>query len=101
MEEREIAPRVWRVHARFGFMEQPDLPELIERAQAKGYPVGDPSNATYFIGHETIVPREGGKGLPRLVRRIFWFLLRNSNDASDYFRLPRDMVVEIRRQFAI
>ena len=55
----------------------------------------DPSNATYFIGHETIVPREDGKGLPRIVRSTFWFLLRNSNDASDYFRLPRDMVVEI------
>ena len=99
MEEREIAPRVWRAHA-LGFMEQPDLPELLQRAQAKGYPV-DPSNATYFIGHETIVPREDGKGLPRIVRSTFWFLLRNSNDASDYFRLPRDMVVEIGRQFAI
>jgi KUP system potassium uptake protein len=100
MEEREIAPRVWRAQARFGFMEQPDLSELLKRAQAKGYPV-DPSNATYFIGHETIVPREDGKGLPRLVRSTFWFLLRNSSDASDYFRLPRDMVVEIGRQFAI
>jgi KUP system potassium uptake protein len=100
MEEREIAPRVWRAQARFGFMEQPDLSELLQRAQAKGYPV-DPSNATYFIGHETIVPREDGKGLPRMVRITFWFLLRNSNDASDYFRLPRDMVVEIGRQFAV
>jgi KUP system potassium uptake protein len=100
MEAREIGPRVWRAHARFGFMEQPDLSELLQRAQAKGYPV-DPSNATYFIGHVTIVPREDGKGLSRLVRSTFWFLLRNSSDASDYFRLPRDMVVEIGRQFAI
>ena len=100
IEAREIAPGVWRAHARFGFMEQPDLSELLQRAQAKGYPV-DPSNATYFIGHVTIVPREDGKGLPRLVRSAFWFLLRNANDASDYFRLPRDMVVEIGRQFAI
>jgi KUP system potassium uptake protein len=45
--------------------------------------------------------REDGKGLSRLVRIPFWFLLRNSSDASDYFRLPRDMVVEIGRQFAI
>jgi KUP system potassium uptake protein len=100
MEAREIAPRVWRAQARFGFMEQPDLSELLQRAQAKGYPV-DPKNATYFIGHITIVPREDGKGLPPLVRSAFWFLLRNSNDASDYFRLPRDMVVEVGRQFAV
>jgi K+ transporter len=50
----------------------------------------DPSNATYFVGHETIVPREDGKGLLRLVRITFWFLLQNMSDASDYFRLPRE-----------
>jgi KUP system potassium uptake protein len=94
MESREIAPRVWRAQARFGFMEQPNLSEVLQHAQARGYPI-DPSNATYFIGHVTIVPREDGKGLSRLVRSTYWFLLRNSIDASDYFRLPRDMVVEI------
>ena len=73
MDVREIAPRVWRANARFGFMEQPDLSEVLQRVKARGYPV-DPSNATYFIGHVTIVPREDRKGLPRLVRSTFWFL---------------------------
>ena len=100
LEIREIAPRVWRAHARFGFMEQPDLPALLQQAQAKGFPV-DPANATYFIGHVTIVPREDGKGLPRLVRATIAFLRYNSVEAIEYFRLPRDMVVEIGRQFAI
>jgi KUP system potassium uptake protein len=99
-EVREIAPQVWRVHAHYGFMEQPDLPALLERAHARGYPV-DPSNLTYFIGRETIAAREDGEGLPRLVERTFSFLLRNSSEAIEYFRLPRDMVVEIGRQFAI
>jgi KUP system potassium uptake protein len=100
VELREIAPQVWRVHAHFGFMEQPDLHALLERAQARGYPV-DPSNATYFVGRETVVPREDGKGLPRLVERTFAFLLRNSSEAIEYYRLPRDVVFEIGRQFAI
>jgi len=99
-EVREIAPRMWRVHAHFGFMEQPDLPALLQRAHDRGYPV-DPANVTYFIGRETVVPREDGKGLPRLVESTFSFLLRNSSEAIEYFRLPRDMVVEIGRQFAI
>ena len=100
VEMREIAPQVWRVQARFGFMEQPDLPALLELLRVKGYPV-DPASATYFIGHETIVPREDGKGLPLLVRSAFAFLKRNSAEAAEYFRLPRDMVVEIGRQFTI
>jgi KUP system potassium uptake protein len=89
MDVREIAPRVWQVHIHFGFMEQPDIPALLKRAQATGYPV-DPSDVTYFIGRVTVVPREDGKGLPRLVRSIFTFLLRNSSDAIEYFRLPRE-----------
>jgi KUP system potassium uptake protein len=44
----EIAPRVWRVHAHFGFMEQSDIPAMLQRAQARGYPV-DASDVTYFI----------------------------------------------------
>ena len=92
--------RAWRAHAHFGFMEQPDIPALLQHLQAKGYPV-DFSNVTYFIGRETVVPREDGKGLPRLVQSTFAFLLRNSSEAVEYFRLPRDMVVEIGRQFAI
>ena len=100
VEVYEIALRVWRAHLHFGFMEQPDIPSLLQRAEARGYPV-DSSNATYFIGRETVVPREDGKGLPRLVQGTFAFLLRNSSEAIEYFRLPRDMVFEIGRQFAI
>ena len=99
-EVHEIAPKVWRVHAHYGFMEQPDLPALLQRAQNRGYPV-DPANVTYFIGRETVVPREDRKGLPRVVESIFSFLLRNSSEAIEYFQLPRDMVVEVGRQFAI
>jgi KUP system potassium uptake protein len=100
VDVHEIAPQVWRVHVHFGFMEQPDIPALLERAQARGYPV-DSANVTYFIGRETVASREDGKGVPRLVPRAFAFLLRNSSEAIEYFRLPRDMVVEIGRQSEI
>ena len=99
-EVHEIAPQVWRVHAHFGFMEQPDLPTLLQRAHDRGYPV-DPSNVTYFIGRETVVRREDGKGLSRFWEIAISFLLRNSSEAIEYYKLPRDMVVEIGRQFAI
>ncbi|WP_268871464.1 KUP/HAK/KT family potassium transporter [Rhizobium mesoamericanum] len=99
-EVREIAPRIWRAQVHCGFMEQPDLHALLQRAHDRGYPV-DPSNVTYFVGRESVVPRTDGKGLPRFVERVFSFLLRNSSEPIEYFRLPRDNVVEIGRQFAI
>ena len=97
---RQIGPQMWRNHAHYGFMEQPDLPALLERARAEGYPV-DLSRLTYFIGRETVVRRKDGKGLPWLVEVVFSFMLRNSSEAIDYLQLPRDEVVEIGRQFAI
>ncbi len=100
LKVRKIAPRVWRNNVHYGFMEQPDLAALLERARAEGYPV-DLSKLTYFIGRETVVRRKDGKGLPWLVVIVFAFMLRNSSEAIDYLHLPRDNVVEIGRQFAI
>ena len=100
LEVRQIAPKVWRVHAHYGFMEQPDLPALVERSRARRNAV-DPSDVTYFIGRETVVRRKDGKALPWLVEVVFSFMLRNSSEAIDYYQLPRDEVVEIGRQFAI
>jgi KUP system potassium uptake protein len=100
LEVRQIAPKVWRVHAHYGFMEQPDLPALVERSRASRNAV-DASDVTYFIGRETVVRRKDGKALPWLVESVFSFMLRNSSEAIDYLQLPRDEVVEIGRQFAI
>jgi KUP system potassium uptake protein len=99
LEVRQIGPQVWRNQAHYGFMEQPDLPALLEHARAEGYPVA--RSVTYYIGRETVVRRKDGKGLPWLVEVVFSFMLRNSSETIDYFHLPRDEVVEIGRQFAI
>jgi KUP system potassium uptake protein len=61
----------------------------------------DLSDVTYFVGHETVVPRDDAKGLPHWIEAIYSFMQRNSVHVSDYFRLPSDAVVEIGRQIAI
>jgi KUP system potassium uptake protein len=96
----EIAPDVWRARARFGFMQRPDVPALLQQAHAAGCRL-DLSDVTYFVGHETVVAREDGQGLPRWLERMFAFLQRNSMQVTDYFRLPADTVVEIGREVAI
>jgi len=96
----EIAPHVWRARARFGFMERPDVPALLNRAHSGGCGI-DLSDLTYFVGHETVVAKEDAGGLPRWVETVFAFLQRNSTHVTDYFRLPEETVVEIGRQVAI
>jgi KUP system potassium uptake protein len=96
----EIAPHVWRARARFGFMERPDVPALLQRAHDGGCSI-DLSDVTYFVGHETIVGREDARGLPHWLEAIYAFLQRNSAHVTEYFRLPADTVVEIGREIAI
>jgi KUP system potassium uptake protein len=96
----EVAPDFWRAVARYGFMERPVVPRLLERFRDKGCKV-DLSDVTYFVGHETIVSRGDGKGLPRWLVSIFAVLHRNAAHVTDVFNFPRDQVIEIGRLVAI
>jgi len=96
----EMAPNFWRARARFGFMDRPDIPAVLREAHALGCGVSL-DDVTYYVGHETIVHREGGFALPLWLERMFAFMQRNSVHVSDFFRLPADAVVEIGRQISV
>src|SRR5262249_11268170 len=96
----EIAPHLWRASADVGFMERPDLPTLLKLARQGGCKI-DLEDVTYYLGHETVVAREGRRAQPRWLEELYAFMQRNSAHATDYLRLPLDRVVEIGRQVAI
>ena len=96
----EVAPNYWRAEARFGFMERPHIPELLTTSKALGCTI-DLDDVTYYVGHETVVGREDGLGLPAWQERFFAVMERNAVHVSDFFSLPNDQVVEIGRQVAI
>ena len=96
----EVAPNFWRAEARFGFMERPHIPELLAASKSLGCTV-DLNDVTYYVGHETVVGREDGLGLPAWQERFFAVMERNAVHVSDFFSLPNDQVVEIGRQVSI
>jgi K+ transporter len=83
-----------------GFMERPDIPASLEAAHASGCGI-NLSDVTYYVGHETVVPSDSDKRLPRWVEALFAAMQRNSVHVSEYFKLPRDAIVEIGREVAI
>ncbi|HEY4044443.1 MAG TPA: KUP/HAK/KT family potassium transporter [Rhodopila sp.] len=95
-----VVPGLWRSVAHFGFTERPDVPAVLPQAQHRGCGI-DLSDVTYFVGHETVVRRDDGKGLPGWVEAMFAFMQRNSAHVTDYFRLPADTAVEVGREVAI
>lgn len=96
----EMAPGIWRARVRFGFMERPDVPAILEHAHNRGCAI-DLADVTYFVGHETVVARENAGAVAHWLERAYAFLQRNSAHVTDYFRLPPDNVVEIGREIAI
>jgi KUP system potassium uptake protein len=90
----------WRAEARFGFIERHSLGAVLKDCKLKGADI-DLDDVTYYVGHETIVPRDDGKGLPRWVVSVFAAMGRNASRISDSLELPHDRVVEIGREIAI
>jgi KUP system potassium uptake protein len=94
------APNFWRATVRYGFMERPDIPRLLQQLPRLGCNI-DLADVTYYVGHETVVRREDGEGLPLWQEAVFAVMERNAAHATDYFHLPTEQVVEIGRQIAI
>jgi KUP system potassium uptake protein len=96
----KLGENFWRLTVRYGFMEHPDIPVAIAAAGAYGCAL-QLNDITYYLGRETVLHRQDGKGMPRWREAIFAFLLRNSAQAAGFFNLPKDGVVEIGRQIEV
>ena len=59
-----VDDKFWRAEARRGFMERPDISAILRQCKAKGAEI-DLDDVTFYVGHETVIPREDGKGMPR------------------------------------
>ena len=97
---QEVAPNFWRADAFFGFMERPHIPEVLAASRSLGCTI-DLADVTYYVGHETVIQRDDGMGLPVWQEKFFAVMERNAVHVSDFFSLPNDQVVEIGRQIAI
>ncbi len=83
----------------FGFMDEPDVPAALAAIVEPDFGI-DASDATYFLGRETIFATER-PGMARWRDRLFGLLYRNARSAVQYFGLPRDRVFEVGMQVEI
>ncbi len=97
-----ISDGVRRVEMRFGFMEQPDVPNGLDVAAARGQiPKFDRARLIYYTGHETIIPSGRRPGLPRWREALFAFMHHNAQRPGAYFRIPSPQIMEIGVEFEI
>ena len=90
---RPLGQGVYDVVARYGFMEDPNVPQALSGARSQGLEY-DEDDITYFLGRETlIVTKTPGMAMWR--ERLFEFMARNAVRAPTFFRLPPERVVEL------
>ncbi len=91
-----------RVELRFGFMEEPNVPEALALGIARGQiETFDLTRVTYFTGHETIIPSGRRPGLPRWREALFAFMHHNAQRPGAYFKIPGAQIMEIGVEFEI
>jgi KUP system potassium uptake protein len=88
-----------RIVMRFGYLESPDIPKALSTLTQPGILFG-PLETTFFLSRRSLVAT-AGTGMPIWMDRIFIFLAKHANDASSYFHLPVDRVVEVGTRIAI
>jgi KUP system potassium uptake protein len=99
-EVARVADKFWRIEARYGFMERPNVLAILDDCRTRGVEMNR-DDVTFYIGHEAIIPREDRGGIPRWQEAIFAAIARNSVRITDVLKLPADRVVEIGREVAI
>jgi KUP system potassium uptake protein len=90
---------VFNVRVQNGFMQDPNVPEALELARAKGLSM-DPEDVTFFLGRETIIVTHR-RGMAIWREKLFVLMARNAVRATAFFRLPPERVVELGVQVEI
>jgi KUP system potassium uptake protein len=88
-----------RVLLRFGYMETPNIPRSLAIARKLGWRF-DIMSTSFFLSRRSLRPATHS-GMPRWQDRLFITLARSANDATDYFQIPTDRVVEVGTQVTV
>ncbi len=95
----ELGAGLFRVRGRYGYMETPDVPDLLKICAVRGLKLklGDTS---FYLGRDTLVTHSG-RGMNRWRKRLFSLLQRNAQPATAFFHIPPNRVVELGAQIEL
>jgi len=100
LEVEQLDSGFWRVWARYGFMEEPDVQAILNLCASRGLEF-KPMETTFFLSRETVIPGRKKGGMANWRERLFAVMARNATSATAFFRLPANRVVELGMQVEI
>jgi len=94
LEIERVAPRLYRVKAVYGFMEEPKISHVLNGLRVER-PELDLSHPTYYLASPKIVRDEDGQGrLPAFQSNLYYWMTRIARPLTDSLGLPADSIVE-------
>jgi KUP system potassium uptake protein len=94
-----VADTFIRVIAHYGFMETPSVPKIIDHCRRKDLNI-DISATSFFLSRRSLKTTMKSE-MPRWQERFFIWLAGRAEDATEYFRIPSDRVVEVGTQVMV
>jgi len=93
---QELGLGFFRIVALYGFMESPNVPDLLAQATHQyAIKLADPMKTSFYLGRESLsLPRDWHLARGALLG-IFNWLRRNELDATAHFGIPANRVVEL------
>ena len=88
-----------RIVARYGFMEDPKLDNVLSLAREQGLDL-DPETTSFYIGRENLIIADKS-AMAHWRATLFIFMSRNAADATSFFSIPEDRVIEVGVRLAI
>ena len=88
-----------KIRLTYGFMEQPNVPKDMAIARKHGEKF-DIMSTSFFLNRRTFRSAQN-HGLPFWQERIYIAMSKSASDATDFYRLPSNRVVEMGQQLAI
>ncbi len=92
----ELGKGFYRLYARYGFKESPNVPRVLSSCVREGLSF-DLMDTSFFLGHEKLVPGLHSK-MARWRDVVFIWMSRNALSATEFFRIPSNRVVEVGTQ---
>ncbi len=99
LKVEQISDGFIRVVAKFGFMETPSIPRVLALCRKKDLNID--VGATSFFLSRTSLRQSAKSEMPVWQETLFIGLARSAQDATTYFQIPTDRVVEVGTQVAI
>jgi KUP system potassium uptake protein len=85
---------------RFGFREDPNVPEALNRARDQSLVDFNPYHVTYYLSQVALIPW-GDRGMPRWRKGLFLAMAQNAANPVGYFNLPPERIVTLGAQIRV